>query len=119
MTQDTPTVEEAFSDGFSFEGNNDPEDTPKMLFVKHEDGTKSIATPEYVIAFAKAYATTYGNERYEEGVKAERDRIVSWAKRERLVENPNKLIPTDIHTHNIGYNEALDKLITTYQTSNH
>lgn len=45
--------EEAFERGFSFEGNNDPESTPKMMFIIHEDGTKSLATPEYVKGFIK------------------------------------------------------------------
>ena len=45
--------EEAFNKGFSFEGNNDPNDSPKMLFTIWKDGTRSIATPEYVKAFIK------------------------------------------------------------------
>jgi len=53
MTKENTSIEKAFERDFSFEGNNDPEDTPKMLFVIHDDGTKSIARPEYVIAFAR------------------------------------------------------------------
>ena len=47
------TWEEKFDRGFSFEGNNDPNDTPKMMFIDNFDGTKSLAKPEYFKAFIR------------------------------------------------------------------
>jgi len=59
-------AEEKFNKGFSFEGNNDPNDSPKMLFVKHHDGTKSIAKPEYVLAFIDQIITLAQEEKIKE-----------------------------------------------------
>lgn len=59
--------EDKFEQGFSFEGDNDPNSTPKMMFVRLHDGTKTIARPEYFKEFFKAFIAKEKEESYKLG----------------------------------------------------
>jgi len=59
-------VDAAFDRGFSFEGNNDASTPPILLFQKWEDGSRSLVTREYLLAFIhEAIARTASQVRKE------------------------------------------------------
>jgi len=78
-------VEKLFDKGFSFEGNNDPNITPKMMFVIHPDGSKSLATPAYFKAFIREAVLSAQQEVLKEILKYVQEDVDFGAEHQQIV----------------------------------